>query len=276
MNIKNIKIGTQFKFGLILPMFFCRCFRYSCLLAIQQTFPENGNAIFSSPHCRKDCRFTLTLIFMLFTRDLKDLSYTSNKTEIKVELDWIKWWLEDAANHIDTISKQYLGPHKDVDSLKQYFDTLKEVCDETIVIMKAGKKEEVYSRTKTFGIVGYKVEKLMEKLKVINDFAINKGNQLHEQSVQLSKSLNKQLFFLVIAILLFSLIVNLVLLKNISKPIAEMTDATKRFHEGDMNARCSYSSKNEFGVLSGSFNEMVERIKNQSEEKEKRAERVRL
>jgi signal transduction histidine kinase/DNA-binding response OmpR family regulator/HAMP domain-containing protein len=50
------------------------------------------------------------------------------------------------------------------------------------------------------------------------------------------------------------------LLKNIRTPINELIRATKQFEEGDMNVRSKNDSTNEFGVLSASFNSMVDNI----------------
>ena len=72
-------------------------------------------------------------------------------------------------------------------------------------------------------------------------------------------------------ILLFSLLICYILIRNINQPLEDLTNATRRFHENGMNVRSTYPYKNEFGVLSDSFNSMAAQIKTHLDEKEKRA-----
>jgi len=51
--------------------------------------------------------------------------------------------------------------------------------------------------------------------------------------------------------------------------VQELTDAARRFHEGDKAARSIIDSKNEFGVLSDTFNAMVDNIQSSAENDEK-------
>ena len=113
---------------------------------------------------------------------------------------------------------------------------------------------------KTYGTGGTQVNILLGKLEKIEGFAKNKGKELYSSSKKLKEALGLQLILLVTTILLMSLIINYILLHNIRKPLNVLTDATKRFHDGDIDARSSYELQNEFGVLSSSFNSMAESI----------------
>jgi sigma-B regulation protein RsbU (phosphoserine phosphatase) len=48
--------------------------------------------------------------------------------------------------------------------------------------------------------------------------------------------------------------------KTISKPVADLTEMTRRIAAGDFTQRIAISAKNEIGVLAGSFNEMTRRL----------------
>lgn len=255
--MKNIKVSTQFYFGLLIPLM---CVIVLGVVAYTQSKKLYNQTQDLYEHPLKVGRAVGLLKSDIFAlhRDMKDLSLTKVDKEIGVELEWIKWWKEDASNHIATIDSMYLGPHQDVALVKQYFDSLVDVCDKTIVLMLSGKNPEVYNRTKTFGVVGYKVERLMEKVQVIDDYSIKEGNELYAQSALMNTALNRQLFVLVAVIILFLILFNLILLRNISKPLAELTEAAQRFHKGDRKARSSYVSNNELGILSASFNKLTE------------------
>jgi signal transduction histidine kinase/CheY-like chemotaxis protein len=273
MKINNLKIGTQLKIVFIIYLFLVIILG---LVAYMQSHKINQKTVilYNHPFTVQRALGTLKSDIVSLHRDMKDLSLVTNEKELNVELDWIKWWKKDGFDQIKTIYNQYLGPRKDVDSLKQYFDTLCNVCDRTLEIMRSGNKSEVLNDTKTFGIVGQKVDIVQAKLQIINDFATVKGDELFTQSGQLIYSLNKQLFVLVAFILIFSLIVYIVLYRNINIPVKELTNATLRFQEGDFKGHSSYVSQNEFGILSKSFNNMVEHIKVQNEDNITKAEEL--
>jgi methyl-accepting chemotaxis protein len=202
---------------------------------------------------------------------MKDLSLDSTEKDIGIELLWIKWWKLRASGLIDTIYKEYSGPRNDVDTMNQDYVVLDNSCESTLELMRAGKRNEVINDTKTNGIISFKVQKLLTKLDIISNHTIKKNDQLYLNIIELKNSLNKKLLFLITLILLVTIFINIVLARNIIRPIEEMTDAVQRFHKGDVNARSSYKSENEFGILSSSFNNMVEWIMIQNEEKDKRS-----
>ena len=98
---------------------------------------------------------------------------------------------------------------------------------------------------------------------------LRKADALYRSSTKLNNSLNNQLILLVSVILVLSLLIGTILMRAIRKPIEELTLATQRFHAGDLKTRSSNTTKNEFGVLSASFNTMVENIQAKTELDEK-------
>ena len=122
------------------------------------------------------------------------------------------------------------------------------------------------------------MEKVFAALQKIDNFARQKALALNQYSDELNNSLNRQLLWLVGVILVLSFFIIALLLRGIRKPITELTRASKLFHDGDMNVRSSYSSKNELGMLAASFNTMVEKIQENTilEEKVKKLAGVML
>ena len=172
---------------------------------------------------------------------------------------------------IEKLRQCYLGPQSDIDDFFREFTKWVFIREISIRLVDAGKLKEARLRHVTGGIAPTQALKVLGALKKISDFAINKGDELYAHSAALKNSLQTQLILLVAAILLLSLVINYILLRSIRKPLAKLTDATKRFHAGDMNARSSFESKNEFGVLSVSFNTLAESIQRNTELSEKAA-----
>ena len=167
---------------------------------------------------------------------------------------------QDVFEQIGILYDQYLGPQYDIDSVKQAFVTWNSMRDETMRLIYKDEIEEALQRSSYAGVVAQQVEVLLTHLGKLDRFAKNKSNELYTKSKELSSSLNYKLLMLVIAILILSFLINYVLLTNIRKPLKELTRAAQLFETGDMNARSTYSSKNEFGILSDSFNSMVQDI----------------
>ncbi|MEI7980163.1 MAG: response regulator [Bacteroidota bacterium] len=193
-------------------------------------------------------------------RDMKDLLLASDEKEMTFDLNQMETLKSDAFDQIGFFYNDYLGPRSHIDSLKLAFVEWNSIREETIRLIRAGKIEEASARTKVFGVLGKQADILLVTLQKIDDFAKVKGDDLYAASIELKDSLNSQLILLVTTILLLSLIIYYYLLRNIRRPLNELTSAAKRFESGDMTARSAYSSENEFGALSASFNSMVERI----------------
>ncbi|MEI8113372.1 MAG: response regulator [Bacteroidia bacterium] len=161
---------------------------------------------------------------------------------------------------IDRLRKSYLGPPEDIDSLNHEIVQWNSIMQETIQLVSSGKLAEARQRHGSVGIGPKQSNNVFAALQKISDFAINKGDELYANSLKLSQELHIQLLLLLSLILILSLIINTILFRNISNPLSEVTGATRRFSEGDLNSRSSYASKNEIGILSASFNSLAGNI----------------
>lgn len=166
----------------------------------------------------------------------------------------------NAFKQIEVFRELYLGPVSDVDSLEYEYIKWKSIRAEIIRLHNSGEIQEGASRTKTTGIGGQQAEVVLRSLKNLSNFATGKGDELYANSRELNNALNKQLFILVVIIVSISLLISWFLLRAMRKPIAELIGATQRFRKGDLAARSSNTSNNEFGELSDSFNALADDI----------------
>ena len=133
----------------------------------------------------------------------------------------------------------------------------------------SGEIEKAIENIKPNGKLGKAKEELTEKINLIDNFAFLKAEEFYLSSNNRVTIMNMELVALVFFILLVSVIVNLLLLRNIRTPLNELTIATQRFGSGDMNVRSTHVSKNDFGLLSTSFNHLAETIQLNTELSEK-------
>jgi len=259
MNLKNLKIATQLKIGFATMLFFVIVLGIVSYLQADKIHLQT-ETMYNHPLIVRRAIGMLRADLLSIRNNMKDIFLGSDNKEIAFSLNQIETEKTNAFEQIDQIYKSYLGSPIDVDSLKQAFIIYNSVREESVRLFRAGKTQEAASRTKNNGIAGIHALKVLAALQKIDDFAKAKGDALYVTSVALNNSLKNQLILLVTAILLLSLLVGYILLRSIRKPIDELTLATQRFHKGDLDARSSNTSKNEFGVLSASFNTMVENI----------------
>ena len=199
----------------------------------------------------------------------RDLMLAINDKEKQAALQSIALSADDAGQQFDNINISYLGPKADVSEAHKAFikwNTLRQINLKYALEEQNAKIKESVSSS---GSVGMYREKMLAKINVIDNYATKKADTLYANSNNLRDSLNLQLLFIVIGILILMLFVSYFLIKSIRNPIRELTDVTRKFQEGDMNARSEIKSKNELGTLSDSFNSMVEDIQTTIELRQK-------
>ncbi len=254
--MKNLKIGTQLIFGFAALLLFVVILGIISYIQTDRIHQQT-DTMYNHPLKVRRAIGHLQADIYAIHRDMKDLFISEGEKEMAFDLTQMENFKANAFDQIDLIYNSYLGPRADIDSVKKAFITWNSMREETIRLLRAGKVEEAVNRTKSNGTGGAQAEGVIRALEKIDDFARNKGDELYANSIELNKSLKSQLLFLVAMILTLSLLVIYFLMRNIRKPLAILTNTTRRFHEGNMDARSSYASQNEFGILSDSFNTLA-------------------
>jgi len=256
MNIKDLKIGTRLKLGfaalLLLVMVLGAVANIQTGQLHQQT-----QTLYDHPLQVRRAIGELKADILFIHRDMKNLFLTADEKDVVLGLNQIETFKINAFSQIDILYSRYLGPRQDIDTVKQEFILWNLMRDETIRLMRAGKTREAVFRTTSSGEAGEQVEILLKSIGTLDVFSVKKADDLYAVSLALHKALDRQLLFLVAAIVVLSLFIGYILLRAVQDPIDELIHAARRFQEGDRHARSSNTSKNEFGLLSASFNAMV-------------------
>lgn len=259
MKLRDIKIGTQLLIGFASLLMFVIILGLVSFMQSRELHQQTDD-MYKHPLIVRRAIGMLRSDVMTIHRDMKDLFLTSSDTEIAIDLQQIEISKANAYKQIDIIYDSYLGPQTDIDSVKQAFVRWNSIREETIRMLREGRISEAIARTRSTGPGGQQAEKLIQSLNVIDNFSKKKGDELYANSVTSDASFTKQLIFLVFVILVFTMLIYYVLLRNIRQPLTELTMVARQFHQGDLTSRSSYSSRNEFGILSGSFNTLADSI----------------
>ena len=268
MNLKNIKIGTQLIIGFAILLLFV------IVLGITSYFQSGQiqlqvETMYNHPLKVRRALGSLEADILSMRLGSRDLMLATNNTEQQAAIQLMEVSAADALQQFTVLKEQYLGPETDVDEAYKAFINWKIAREENTKLALSGHVNKVKESILSTGTVGIYREKMMASIKKIDDFALNKTEVLYANSVELENMLNNQLVLMVVAIILLSLIINYVLLRAVRNPINELIVAAKLFKDGDLAARSSNTSKNEFGKLSASFNSMVENIQMKTQLDEK-------
>jgi signal transduction histidine kinase/HAMP domain-containing protein len=262
--MKNMKIGTQLLLAFAALLFFVLILGLISYLQTDRMHHQT-ETMYDHPLQVRHAIGQLRADILGIHVDMKDLFLSDDEKEIAFNLNQIEIKKTSAFDQIDLLYSQYLGPRTDIDAVKQAFIVWNSVREETVRLMRAGNEQEASARTRISGVGGKGVAATMAALQIIDVFSQNKGDELYLNHKGLTSSLKRQMILVVFLILLLSLIISYYLLRNIRRPLFEMNAATKRFHSGDMDARSRYTSGNEFGLLSASFNTLAADIQADTE-----------
>lgn len=256
---KNIKIVTQLKicFGIILLLILV----LGSISWRQSSGIEKQTVdMYNHPLTVRRAIGELTSDILHIRLGMKELILAESDQEIETILQENNFYRLNALKKFDVLYDRYLGPRTDIDNAYNDFMKWNSIRDETFRLRRAGKIAAATARSKIGGVGVNQAEILLGHTKRLDDFARTKGDQFMLSTTELSSALKRQLFFLIAGILGLSLFLVFFLTRNIRQPLTELTRVTKLFREGKTGTRSSYTSQNEFGLLSASFNNLADTI----------------
>ncbi|MDA3853495.1 MAG: response regulator [Bacteroidales bacterium] len=259
MKLKDLKIGTQLKMGF--GIIFLLIFMLSAISWHQTNKIANQvSVMYNHPLKVRRALGELKSEILYMRVGMKNVSMAEDDEELVSLLQVIEKHKANAFAQFKVMSTLYLGPPEDIEVIHNDFLVWNSIRDETIRLRREGKIQESTARSRTGGIGQVQAELLLSHLLTIDDFALNKGDQLYLNSVTHNKTLNYQLAFLILGIMgLVSLLVYF-LIRNIRLPLIALSKATQYFNEGKLDARSTYQSRNEFGQFSSHFNELADTV----------------
>jgi len=198
------------------------------------------------------------------SRHVRDLFLARNDRETMEALQGLEIDKAEAENQLALLHDRYLGPREDTTALQADFQRWHATRNETVRVFQAGDAAKAVERIRPGGIQDIQAGTVRQHLQRIADFAAGKSDEFYRAATTQSDTINHQLAIVITAILLLSLTIAGLLWGGIKRPLTQLRNATKRFGQGDLDARCDYVSGNEFGALSASLNTMASAIQTQT------------
>jgi len=264
VKLKDLKIGTQLKigFGIILLLI--------AVLSIiswqmNNRLAQQSTEMYEHPLMVSRALGELNVDIMAMRLEFRNFLLAKDVKGRQTAILNSDIYQSNAEKQFAKLNENYLGPATDIENAKNAFERWVMIRKENRETGRNGKIDEAMSRLEATGDIGKEREEMLVKIKIIDDFALNKGDQFYQNSIELKKSLNSLLGFLVVAILLLTLIVIYVLDGNIRRPLEELTSVSHRFINGETTVRSNYASRNEFGILSNSINNLANTVETEYE-----------
>jgi signal transduction histidine kinase/DNA-binding response OmpR family regulator/HAMP domain-containing protein len=270
MNIKNLKIATQLRIGL------GAIFLLVALLGGVAWFQagilwEHTRDLYNHPltvrRALSDIRFDILTIHIA----MKDLALTNNEQDRQTYIQKIDDHEAKALEQFKVLRERYLGPRADIDKAHSDLVQWKSIRDETIRLLRDGKRDLAAERTKITGPGGAHVKTVMSDIDEIISFSATEADQFYINAQQEKESLMVRLAAILCSIFTLAIVVGYFLLKSVRTPLQELTLAATQFSNGNMAARSTYQSANEFGVLSDAFNALAHTVEMEMHSKDNSA-----
>jgi len=270
MKLNDMKIGTQLRLGMGAILVSVALLGATAWFQADRLWQET-KGLYEHPLAVRRTLDKLSIDILSMHRDMKDLILAENEPERQSIIRDIDTREADAARQFDILYDRYLGPRTDIDHVRDAFVQWKSIREETLRLLRAGKTAEAARRTKANGTGGDHVEKLWRHVQEISNFSRNRGDKFYQDAQKEKDSLRIRAGWMLGAILLLTWGTGYLLLKNIRKPLQELTAAADQFRQGRLDTRAHYASANEFGTLIAAFNALAETVQTEWRSKESAA-----
>jgi signal transduction histidine kinase/CheY-like chemotaxis protein/HAMP domain-containing protein len=268
MKMTNLKVGSQLRIGLGIILSFVVFLGAVSWISTDQMWQET-QGLYNHPLTVRRALGDLKANILTMDGKMKDLVLAGNEQEIQATLQSLDTNEANAYKQFDIIYTSYLGPRSDIDDAYNVFVQWKAIREETIRLLRSGNAAEASNRIKIGGVNSSQVEKTLAQIKDISDFALHRGDQFLQDAQAHRDSLSLQLWIIMGSILVLSIGISYILVKNITTPLMDLTTATEQYQQGNLNTRSRYESANEFGVLAASFNTLAGKVQMDIQLKEK-------
>ncbi|MEI7676815.1 MAG: response regulator [Bacteroidales bacterium] len=264
MLSKLFKIGTQLKIGFLFILIFV------ILLGMVSQYHSNKlheqiEIINDHPIKVRNALSIIKVDILRIRVEQRNLMLATNETERNEALFDMNIAEKDAYKQFEIVKDYYLGPKTDVEKAYNSFVKWNTYRERIKEINNSQDVQNAKQSTSSSGKIGQIRDQMLAEINLIDQFAENKASSLVEKSNSLVDTLRNQLTIVVSLILVLLIFIYLILLRNITTPIAALLAASTEFQNGNLSARCSYESTNEFGELSKSFNNLVDSIETSTE-----------
>lgn len=256
MSARKLRITTQLSlgFGLLILLFLLLS-----LVAWLQTneMERRATELYTHPLQARRALGALKSDILSMGMALKNLCLGGQALDPEAELQDLGLARADALQQFGGLESSYLGESAEITRAAADFARWDGLREETLRLLREGRRTEAAARVMTGGPEGDVVAALLGELQKLDDVARGKADALFADVLSTKRDLNLQLLLVALLSLALALVLSLVLTDGIRRPLAEISAVAERFRSGDWEARSSWASGDEFGVMALAFNKLA-------------------
>ncbi|MBF0458139.1 MAG: response regulator [Nitrospirae bacterium] len=259
MMMKNLKIGTRITIGyLILLLIFLLLSLFSISkidYSADQTKQMYEHPYIVRSKLQSIGEHSFRIRFLL--RRAYETANNDEIVEMKTQVASLKpKIIEDLA----VVANRYLGDKNLIKQISSNFDRYSSLYDDYFDLLLQGKKPEAIHLldSKMYGYAE-------ENEKLLGDattFASDKAASLYEIALKSNADSKRILYSLLGISILLSAALSFVFTRTITVPVSRLLDVTKEISSGNLDVTIDVSAKDEVGMLSKSFLQMVGTLRN--------------
>lgn len=170
--------------------------------------------------------------------------------------------LVNAENQFDILNENYLGSANDIEEAYNAFISWSNIRELNKKYIEEDNIDLALNSIREDGEETVAREYLLSQIAVIDDYAVNKSDELYDNSIKLYEEMTKQLAIIVFLLFVLITAIGIWLYKSFKIPLTRMNETVLKLQSGDLGNRIDYLSKNEFGELVTSLNNMADVIEN--------------
>jgi signal transduction histidine kinase/DNA-binding response OmpR family regulator len=267
---RNLTISTQLLIGFLIVLTFVVVL--GVVSSVQTTrLYEQEKTLYEHPLQVKEAVDEITSDILESRVGVRDYILFDDAAKKLSALQTVESSFSDIEMQFGILYELYLGPVSDLDSAYDAFVNWKVATQNRLDLARTGNTEDIVASLGDQGDVGSRRIELTSGIKVIDEYASNKADEVNAAFGAYYRYLTAGRIALVGGILILSTLISLYMIQSIRRPLDEMNHEIARFREGELTARSGYSKNNEFGKLSSSFNTMADAIQLSLELREKSA-----
>jgi len=259
MKFKDLKIGVQLTLGFAVMLLFVIVLSF---VSFKQNEQLHGQfeTLYNHPFKVREALGNLEADILTMRLATRDLMLATNEDEKMVARQHLEVAKAGVEKEFKIIQDAYLGPKRDVDAAYKAFLNWNTARQDNLKAIEKGNNEKVKESVRSTGSVGALRDDMLNKIDVMSEFAIAKAIALDLNSDEVRSHLINQLWIITLVFVFISFFIIYYLLRSVRSPIKHLTNIIARFKNGDSNAHSDISLKNEFGILSNTFNELIDQI----------------
>jgi two-component system sensor histidine kinase/response regulator len=245
--MRNLRFSTQLIIGFSVILFFSIISSILSLVQIQSVRSQ-ADLAYMHPYTVSNSVRDVNSNINAIHRSMKDIVLAENPDELNKYISLVNYYDSLVLIEIDRVKENFLGEKSIVVKLTNEYLDWQRIRTEPIELVKNGNISEAIKITKGKGAA--QVALLLERTKMISDFAENKANELHQKTLKTENQSIQILFISIAALLILSITIAYIIVRNVSQPIslfiAEINRVVKK--EGSIDGK--HSQRNEKELFS--------------------------